>query len=281
MLRTDSVKSFDTHRAALALFFLFVLGCSSPTQRSDREAQRAGLSRSIVQGTTFRHVVYSRVERPVTTLTVYLEGDGLPWEGGRIPASDPTPRDPLALQLMAQSSEPALYVGRPCYYELHDVGCSAQAWTFARYSSAAVESMAAAITAQASQVSARDVRLIGYSGGGVLAVLIAERLQNVSSVITLAANLDVSAWAAHHGYLPLHDSLNPALSTEPHRWRELHLHGVKDTVVPIATTRAYFQRYPAARQIRFDEYDHVCCWLRDWRDLSDGFRKAEGMSNGK
>jgi dienelactone hydrolase len=274
---SDSVKPFDTHRAVLALSLLFVLGCSSPTQRSDWEAQRAGLSRSIIQGATFRHVVYSRVDRPVTTLTVYLEGDGLPWVGGRIPASDPTPRDPLALQLMMESSEPALYVGRPCYYELHDVGCSAQAWTFARYSSATVESMAAVIAAQARDVSASDVRLIGYSGGGVLAVLIAERLRNVSSVITIAANLDVSAWAAYHGYLPLNESLNPALSTEPHRWQELHLHGAKDAVVPIATTRAYFDRYPAARQIQFDEYDHVCCWLRDWRDLSDRLGKAGEM----
>jgi hypothetical protein len=272
MRPTDSVKCIDRRFAALAFLALFLLGCASPTQRTDREAQRAGLTRSIVQGTTFRHLVYLRADRPVTTLTVYLEGDGLPWMGGRVPATDPTSRDPLALQLMIRSSAPATYIGRPCYHELHDAGCSAQSWTFARYSSATVESMAKAIEVQAREVQARDVRLIGYSGGGVLAVLIAERLENVSSVITIAANLDVDAWAAHHGYLPLSESLNPARSSIAHAWKEIHLQGAQDTTVPIAATRAYFEHYPAARPLTFAEYDHVCCWLKNWSTVQERIR---------
>jgi dienelactone hydrolase len=269
-----SVKSIDRRGPALVLITgLFLFGCSSPTQRSDREAHDAGFTRSVVQGTTFRHLVYTRAEQPVTTLTIYLEGDGRPWIGGRVPSSDPTSRDPLALRLMAQSVEPAMYVGRSCYHELHDAKCSTQSWTFARYSSATVDSMLKAIESQARALNARDLRIVGYSGGGVLAVLIAERLHNVSSVITIAANLDVDAWAKHHGYLPLNESLNPASSTAAHPWQELHLHGAKDTAVPIATTRAYFERYPAARQITFEEYDHVCCWLRDWQALSERLKK--------
>ena len=49
----------------------------------------------------------------------------------------------------------------------------------------------------------REVTFVGYSGGGVLAVLIAERLDNVAGVITVGANLDTDAWTEHHGYLPL------------------------------------------------------------------------------
>jgi hypothetical protein len=259
-------------RIALLLCAALLVGCASPTQRSDREAQRAGLTRSIVQGTSFRHLIYKRVDAPVTTLTVYLEGDGLPWEGGRIPARDPTSRDPLALHLMLQSSEAAMYAGRPCYYELHDEGCSTQSWTFARYSGATVDSMAKMIESQSRALNASNVRLIGYSGGGVLAVLIAERLHNVSAVITIGANLDVEAWAAQHGYLPLDESLNPARSMLNHPWKELHLQGVLDTTVPIATTRAYFERYPQAKQLSFEQYDHVCCWVRDWHVLQQQIR---------
>jgi dienelactone hydrolase len=127
--------------------------------------------------------------------------------------------------------------------------------------------MARAIETQARTMGAERLRIIGYSGGGVLAVLIAERLESVREVVTIAANLDVAAWAGHHGYLPLTQSLDPARSTRSHPWKEIHLHGARDEVVPAATTRAYFERYPEAREISFEEYDHTCCWLRDWRDI--------------
>jgi pimeloyl-ACP methyl ester carboxylesterase len=242
--------------------------CASPAKRIDATAAHAGLSRALVQGTSFRHVVYTRAtDSNDSTWTIFLESDGLPWVNGRVPASDPTSRDPLALQLMMLSRGPAMYVSRPCYHELMDAGCSWQTWTLGRYSQAVVDSMVRAIETQLHDANATRVRLVGYSGGGALAVLIAERLPNVAAVVTIGANLDVDAWTRHHGYLPLEGSLNPARSTLPHPWRETHLHGVDDTVVPIATTRAYFERYPTARQVTFEKYDHVCCWVRDWAEL--------------
>lgn len=251
----------------LALLPLALAACASPGARIDAIADRAGLTREIVQGTSFRHVVYTRATPGAEVWTVYLESDGSPWVNGRVPASDPTARDPLALQLMLRSSEAAIYLTRPCYHELMDTGCSWQTWTLARYSQPVVESMARAIEAKLRAANGARVRLVGYSGGGVLAVLIAERLENVESVTTIGANLDIDAWTEHHGYLPLDGSLNPARSMLAHPWRETHLQGVADAVVPIATTRAYFERYPAARQVTLDDFDHVCCWLRDWERL--------------
>jgi pimeloyl-ACP methyl ester carboxylesterase len=241
--------------------------CASPATRIDRAAARAGLAREIVQGTDFRHVVYTRAAARDSTWTVFLESDGLTWVNGRVPASDPTTHDPLALQLMMQSSEPALYVSRPCYHELMDAGCNWQLWTLARYSPRVVDSMVAVIDTKLRAVDAKRVRLVGYSGGGALAVLVAERLLNVEAVITIGANLDIDAWTMHHGYLPLEGSLNPAQSSRPHPWLEIHLQGARDYVVPPATTSAYFERYPSARRLTFADYDHTCCWLRDWEQL--------------
>jgi hypothetical protein len=255
-------------RIALLIMCTAVAACGSPAARIDATAESAGLTREIVQGTSFRHVIYARQAAPLdATWTVYLDSDGVPWIDGRIPASDPTTRNPLALQLLLQSSEPALYVSRPCYHELHDARCSWQTWTANRYSPEVVDSMVAAIAAQLRARDARRVKLIGYSGGGVLAVLIAERLENVVAVVTIGANLDTDAWTKHHGYLPLVGSLNPARSTLPHPWQELHLQGMRDTVVPSATTRTYFERYPAAQRRVIDEYDHVCCWVREWTEV--------------
>lgn len=253
--------------AAMLTATMFVSACSSPTQRIEIEARRSGLVHSTVQGTSFRHTVFARAGEDGEVLTVFLEGDGLPWIAGQVPAADPTSRDPLALHLATQSPGRLVYVGRPCYHELNDPACSFRAWTFERYSTATVESMAAAIAAQARSMQTQSVRLIGYSGGGVLAVLIAERLPNVAAVVTIAANLDVEAWASHHGYLPLEGSLNPARSTQPHPWKELHLQGSLDTAVPIATTREYFERFPNAKRVAFENYSHICCWLPDWAEV--------------
>lgn len=246
---------------------LTAAACATPAQRSDREAQAAGLSRTVVQGTNFRHLIYARAAANTSTLTVFIEGDGIPWIGGRIPASDPTTQNPLALRMLIESHDAAIYVTRPCYNEIADRPCDAQPWTFARYSEDTVASMAKAIDDYARAVRATQLRIVGYSGGGVLAVLIAERLSNVSAVVTIAANLDVAAWATHHGYLPLKQSLDPSRSERVHAWKEIHLQGGRDTTVPGATTRSYFDRYPAAKAIVFPEYDHVCCWLRDWNAI--------------
>jgi hypothetical protein len=270
------MSDFNNVRCAAALCgALLLVACASPSQRMDRAAQRAGLTRSVVQGTSFRHLVYAKssANSPAEELTVFLEGDGIPWIGGRIPADDPTTRDALALHLMIKSGGRSLYVARPCYQEMHDATCSAELWTFARYSDAIVNSMTKVIEMKAAELNPQRIRLVGYSGGGVLAVLVAERLNNIDSVVTIAANLDVNAWATHHGYLPLHDSLNPAQSALPHPWHEIHLQGALDETVPVASTRAYFKNFATAKSIAFDRYDHVCCWVRDWDKVQDRIRE--------
>jgi len=136
-----------------------------------------------------------------------------------------------------------------------------------RYSDEIVKSMSEAVRAAAAQAKARSVVLIGYSGGGVLAVLIAERLDNVAGVVTVGANLDIEAWTRQHGYLSLTGSLNPAASTAEHRWPETHLYGARDTTVPPATADAYFKRFPNAKRQIVDANDHLCCWVEQWAEL--------------
>ncbi|MFL6550335.1 MAG: alpha/beta hydrolase, partial [Povalibacter sp.] len=246
---------------------LLAFGCSSPGQRIDDLAHAAQLSRRIVEGTHFEHIVYANANALGSNdqrLFVFLDGDGRPWDAdGLRPSKDPTTRHPIALQLLMRTQAPAIYISRPCYQQRTQAACSSRLWTQARYSEEVVASIASAIRKIAAERSATNLGLIGYSGGGVLAVLVAERLDGVSSVMTLGANLDVDAWTAEHSYLPLDESLNPARSERTHPWIETHLQGARDTVVPSATTDAYFVRYPAARRQLFATYDHSCCWVDD------------------
>jgi predicted alpha/beta hydrolase family esterase len=253
---------------ALALVFTALLfGCASPTSKIESLARRAGLVREIIDGASFRHVVFTQRGVAEGNWTVYLEGDGLPWVNGRIPATDPTTRNPLALHLMLQGDAPAIYVGRPCYHQIEDDACSWQLWTQARYSESVVSSMVAAIDRKLQALNAERATLVGYSGGGTLAVLVAERLAKVERVVTIAANLDTDAWTTHHGYLPLTESLNPASSRHAHAFEEIHLQGKNDAIVPIETTVSYFDRFPNARRITLDGFDHVCCWKERWPQL--------------
>ncbi len=257
---------------------LALSGCGTNGHRIDRIAVQAGLQKQRVAATPYSLIVYERPAAPAGPkpqhLLVYIEGDGLPWgSSGMKPAADPTTGNPLALRMMLGTADPAIYVARPCYQE-PDVHCTPDDWTGGRYAQQIVDSMADAIAGESRKLGTDDLVLIGYSGGGTLAVLIAERLTHVSAVITIGANLDVAAWASHHRYLPLVASLNPALSDRSHSWPEFHFAGADDAVVPATTVEHYFQRYPAARRIVVDPADHVCCWEADWPALLSDVLKA-------
>ncbi|HEY0682856.1 MAG TPA: hypothetical protein VGD45_11045 [Steroidobacter sp.] len=247
-------------------------GCASPGQLLDRRARAAGLEIVQVSAGEFPSLIYMKrngAPASATPLTIFLESDGIPWRDGRVPSTDPTTRHPLALEMMIRSRAPGAYITRPCYHGLRSDKCTVEHWTGARYSSEIVESMAATVREAQRRTGAKEIALVGYSGGGTLAVLIAERLENVTSVVTIAANLDTDAWTEHHNYLRMSQSLNPASSDRPHPWPELHLRGANDTVVPAATTARYFARYPQARQRTIEGFDHVCCWVRDWPGISE------------
>jgi len=256
---------------------LLLSGCTSAGQRLNQRASEAGLAIIHVMAGEFPSVVYLKrsagaVDHATAAsssgpLTIFLESDGIPWRG-RTPSDEPTTRKPVALEMLMRSPAPAAYVTRPCYNGVRSDKCNVELWTGARYSTAVVESMVATVREVQRRTDAQSVALVGYSGGGTLAVLIAERLENVASVTTVAANLDTDAWTGHHQYLRLSQSLNPALSDELHPWPELHLRGANDLVVPPATTERYFARYPQAQRRTLEGFDHICCWVRDWPTIS-------------
>jgi pimeloyl-ACP methyl ester carboxylesterase len=198
---------------------------------------------------------------------VYLDGDGTPWLGG-VPARDPTPDRPLVLTLMARDPAPSVYVGRPCYHGLTDTaGCTGALWTSARYSDTVVESMAAAVRRIAASEAIADIMWFGYSGGGTLAVLLAPRFRESRAVITVAANLDIDAWADRRGLPPLKESLNPArLPPLSDHIVQIHYAGGRDHIVPVGVVQ---RGMGTGRLVVIPRYDHVCCWETIWTRILD------------
>lgn len=155
-----------------------------------------------------------------------------------------------------------LYLGRPCYFGLAgDPGCGAEDWTFGRYSPEVVASMVAVVNRQAARTGADRVALVGHSGGGTLAALMAPGVGLPVSLLTIAAPLDTDAWARRHGYTPLFLSLNPARVAPLDRdVPQLHLLGGADDNVPVDIQAAYRARQPWAEYRELPQLSH---------DLSD------------
>lgn len=258
------------HRATVCIIVISLCGCVSASAKFDSAARELGLNKIVTSGHDFQHVIY---ENAVTTphsksLNVYIGSDGTPWNVD-VPSKDPTPRNPITLRLMTRDPQPAILVGRPCYHGLSDShGCQQSIWTSARYSRIVVESMADVIRRYLSRNSYESVTLVGYSGGGALAALLAAELDQATMLLTIAANLDTDAWTNHHNYEPLSTSVNPANEPPlPESIEQVHYFGSLDSNVPISTTDRYFAMNSNAERREIAKFDHVCCWETVWPSI--------------
>ena len=244
-----------------------IAGCATPYEHASVRAREHGLAETTVDGSGFRHRIWYADDgdsgRP---LHVYVEHDGVPWRARYFVASDPTPRQPVMLELAAMDPGPRLYLGRPCYFlEAPQAACIPEMWTARRYSEAVVASMTSALARFRASHPHRGVVLMGHSGGGTIVALMAERVPDVRAVITLAGNLDVARWTAYHLYSPLDGSLDPAkrppLAADVQQW---HYIGTRDGNVLPEFVRAFAAARPGAHYTELEGFDHGCCWRRVW-----------------
>lgn len=258
------------------LLLLGLAGCATPAQQFIKHAATDFSYREIT-GAGFKHTVFvPKAPRAGTPLHIYLDGDGTPFSKPGEIAIDPSPREPLVLDLIARDPKPSVLIGRPCYYRVvPDPACAPAFWTSHRYSDAVVGSMVAAIETVIADLPNAQVSLIGYSGGGTLAMLIAPRLNHLIGVLTVAANLDITEWAAYHHFTPLTGSLNPADQPVLNpAISERHLYGGSDSNVPLATTVRFFAREGQTPPELVAKFDHQCCWSERWPEILAQFDRV-------
>ncbi len=207
-------------------------------------------------------------------LLVYIEGDGSAWDRKYRLSKNPTPKNPLALKLAAKdSSDSIIYIARPCMYLEVELlkDCSNKFWSSHRYSEEVISSINQAINRAAGMSSTKSLTLVGYSGGGTIAALIAARRNDVSSLITIASNLDHKFWTELHGISPLTGSLHPvkygdALS----KIEQNHFVGARDKVVPESVIEHYLSKMQFKDNITINvikNFNHSCCWEDAWPEL--------------
>lgn len=268
-------------RLPILLLCVLISACAnfSPVERRDHAdalAAAQGWQALRLPTQNFVLAAYGPVRISASkTLTIYMEGDGLAWRNRSQASEDPTPRAPVALELALQHAQgTAAYLARPCQYVdgADQRGCELAYWTDRRFAPAVIDASSTALDALKQRYGAEELVLVGYSGGGAVAALVAARRTDVVRLVTVAGNLDHQAWTRLHGVMPLVGSLNPAdawaaLQNIP----QLHLVGARDSNITTAVVSAYLARFPLSHRPRMQvvaDFDHVCCWVEQWPMLS-------------
>jgi len=182
---------------ARSLVLAFLTACSSRQDVAKSIAISGGLSETVIPTPAFDLVAYTRLKPGHPTLTIYLEGDGYAWITPTRISDDPTPRDPIALRMAARDPSPSVaYVARPGHYvmDTRGRGCSAAYWANGRFAPEVIEAEAAAIRALMVRVGATKLRIVGYSGGATVALLLPRYGIQPTEIITVAGVLDPTAW---------------------------------------------------------------------------------------
>jgi len=241
----------------------------------DATAEAFGWDSVWIEAGPFDLLSYRRFSEPGTELlSVYLEGDGFPWATRTEISEDPTPRVDRVLKLAVQDKTGnTAYLARPCFYlparEL--VSCDPDLWTWARYGEDVVAALDLALDRLKADAGASQLRLIGVSGGGVLAALLAARRNDVISLITVTGNLDHEVWTTRNGVTPMHDSLNAAdVARDIQHIPQVHFIGGDDANVMLADVEAYLGRMSDTSHshvIVVPGQAHVCCWVQSWQAL--------------
>ncbi len=218
----------------------------------------------------FRLAYFARMSRQGAPVVVYIEGDGLAWRTRSMPSGDPTPLNPIGLRLAAVDPAPnVVYLARPCQFIRDDAACRIAFWTDLRFAEVVIGAMDRAIDIAVGPHQA-SIHLVGYSGGGAVAALVAARRSDVVSLRTIAGNLDHVALTDFHRVSRLRGSLDPvlvapALAGLPQR----HFAGGRDDVVPAFVVSSFVRALGDSRCASIlvaAQLDHGEGWVEFWRE---------------
>jgi pimeloyl-ACP methyl ester carboxylesterase len=170
---------------------------------------------------------------------VFIESDGSAF--GSWPTGKPSPpkvHQSVALSLARKvASDTVVYLARPCQF-LFGTPSSGQCldprqWTKGRYSDDQVALIEDAIR-QTLGAAKTDLIVVGHSGGGVIALRMAQRARlPIHCTITLASPIDIRAWQRHHQTSAALDITDPGdLADNPTRLKAIFLFGSSDQTVP-------------------------------------------------
>jgi len=240
---------------------------------AQKKACQSGFDKEYMKAGIFTLTIYQRLKVPSDSIRIYIEGDGRAWETRSRLSDDPTPSNPVGLTLAtADPSDSVVYIARPGQFLAPGSSrCDPTYWSARRFSTEVVEAFDEAIYALKAKSGAKTVELVGYSGGGALAVLVAARRSDVSSIRTVAGNLDPKTLCDYHKVSQLDGSIDPMdfakkIADIPQR----HFVGSKDKTVPYLIAEHFVKNEGNADGSCITIVDgatHKDGWQRRWKEL--------------
>jgi len=239
-----------------------------------------GFQKSIIKTKDFLLMTYTRFQKEGFPVSVYIEGDGYAYAGRHRVSPNPTPKNPMGLKLaLVDTFQNVIYIARPCQYVpiKDDPNCHQDYWTAKRYASEVMDATNEAINILKHKLGFKQIRLIGYSGGGTVAAILAATRNDVVDLRTVAGNLDIELFARHHEVTPLIGSMNPidfadTLINIP----QIHFVGENDDIITETITNSYLDKLmeydPNLRCVqvqRISGVSHAKGWETVWQIYVD------------
>ena len=273
----------------LCLVLLTTLSaCASPETRYQAAftiAQRGGLHPFKIDTGLFGLAGFYK-KGTGSEAVLYIEGDGFAWIDRYTISGNPTPKNPLALKLAAlDTAANVFYLARPCQYVAltSEPNCSDSYWSTARFAPEVIDAFDRALDRIRAVTGMRAFHLVGFSGGGAVAALLAARRDDITSLRTIAGNLDPVALNAAKKVSPLTGSLNPMQIAEKiNRIPQIHYSGAEDQVVPgwVAGNFARAGDNPGCiRPYSVSGAGHMNGWEKFWKTHHGQSPNCQGASS--
>lgn len=253
------------------ILILLVTGCAAPP--TAKLAAQNNFNKIYIQTAKFNLASYQKILKYGADVNIYIEGDGSAWRARNRLSADPSPHYGTTMQLAILDPNPnVVYLARPCQYSPQDLKtvCDSKYWSLARYSQEVVSALDSAISQIKMQYHAKQIHLIGYSGGGALAVLIASQRTDIASIRTVAGNLDLCTMDKIHDTTPLSESLDPlAVAKQVQHISQLHFVGGKDHIVPQIVAKNFVKEsgLDANAVVVINKASHNTHWDKHWLQL--------------
>lgn len=272
MSGSNGPRHFTAGSYLYGLVAFWLAGCSTlqTNPKSDLEARAKQHHFQIRNHSTSQSLtLLSAARLHSEALTFYIEGDGSAWLAPEMPPEDPTPDQQLVFTLASLDSGSPVYLARPCQYLTPEqlAQCSPRYWIQDKYAPAVVAALSEAIDQIKQQAGTRSpITLVGYSGGGVIAMLLSSYRSDIKKIITIAAPLDLEYWADLMT-VSRFSVTNPAtlVKQQEHTLAQMHLAGWQDTTVPAKSYERLLQSLERQDLIRFYPHSHHCCWEAVWQ----------------
>jgi len=252
------------------LFFLTLFFLASCTG-TKYDYVSHGFKKELVKGDEFWITTYQRIKDQNAPYVFYIEGDGAAFAGRYRVSTNPTPRRQMMIELANMDTRPnIIYVARPCQYTPMNLNpkCSLPYWTDKRMSDDSVAAMNEVVNSI--NKNGKKFSLVGFSGGGAIAILIAARNPLVKDIITIAGNLDHAEFTAHHKVSPMTGSFNPIDYTDAVKHiPQLHVSGKDDNIVPAHIADKFTKKSssPCVKNEIYPNVSHLNGWNKVWSQI--------------